>query len=197
MQNQDDYSLQKPVRRNFKRAKVIVSGPNEQLDVDLATMQSLSQDNDGITYLLVAVDVLSRYTWVEPLKNKTAKEVERGLMIILNQAKRRKIRTDGGSEFNNKWVKTLLENRRAVNEVKANYAKRFNRTIKTMIYTEYYMSKSASHAVSTREPYITPRATGPRGDIGRGLIWHVIQILTCNVHYIIYFNHAFDNTCIL
>ena len=65
------------------------------------------------------------------------------------------------------------------------------------LYTEYYMSKSVSHAVSTREPYITPRATGPRGDIGRGLIRHVIQILTCNVHYIINFNHAFDNTCIL
>jgi hypothetical protein len=66
-----------------------------------------------------------------------------------------------------------------------------------MINTEYYMSKSVSHAVLTREPYFTPRATGPRGDIGRGLIRHVIQILTCNVHYIIYFNHAFDNTCIL
>ena len=58
------------------------------------------------------------------------------------------------------------------------------------------MSKSVSHVVSTREPYITPRATGPRGDIDRGLIRHVIQILTCNVHYIIYFNRTFDNTCI-
>ena len=138
MQNQDDYSLQKPVRRNFKRAKVIVSGPNEQLDVDLANIQSLSKDNDGITYLLVAVDVLSRYTWVEPLKNKTAKEVERGLIIILNQAKPRKIRTDGGSKFNNRWVETLLENRHiyhhvTMNEVKANYVERFKRTIKTMI----------------------------------------------------------------
>jgi hypothetical protein len=38
---------------------------------------TIERDNDGITYLLVAVDVLSRYTWVEPLKNKTAKEVER------------------------------------------------------------------------------------------------------------------------
>ena len=64
------------------------------------------------------------------------------------------------------------------------------------IHTEYYMSKFVSDAVSTREPYITPRATGPRGDIGRGLIRHVIQILTCKVHYIIYSNHAFDNTCI-
>ena len=58
------------------------------------------------------------------------------------------------------------------------------------------MSKYVSHAVSTREPNITPRATGPRGDIGRGLIRHVIEILTRNVHYIICFNHAFDNTCI-
>jgi hypothetical protein len=40
----------------IQRAKVIVSGPNEQLDV-------------------------------ETLKNKTTKEVERGLMIILNQAR--------------------------------------------------------------------------------------------------------------
>jgi hypothetical protein len=42
----------------------------------------------------------SRYAWVEPLKNKTAKEGERGLMIILNQVKSRKIRMDEGSEFN-------------------------------------------------------------------------------------------------
>jgi hypothetical protein len=75
---------------------VIVSGPNEQLDVDLEDMQSLSKDNDGIKYLLVAIDVFSRYAWVEPLKNKTAKEVEGGLMIILNQAKPRKIRTTEG-----------------------------------------------------------------------------------------------------
>ena len=66
-----------------------------------------------------------------------------------------------------------------------------------ILNTEYYMSKSVSHVVSIREPCITPRATGPRCDIDRGLIRHVIQILTCNVHYIIYFNHAFDNTCIL
>ena len=71
-------------------------------------------------------------------------------------------------------------------------------TIRTStIYTEYYMSRFISHAVSPREPYITPRATSPRGDIGRRLIRHVVQIFTCNVHYIIYFNHAFDNTCIL
>ena len=53
------------------------------------------------------------------------------------------------------------------------------------INTEYYMSKSVSHAVSTREPYVTLRATCPKGDIYGGFIRHVMQILTCNVHYII------------
>jgi hypothetical protein len=42
-----------------------------------------------------------------------------------------------------------------------------------------------------------PKGHRPEGDLGRGLIRHVIQILICNVHYIIYFNHAFDNTYIL
>jgi hypothetical protein len=66
---------------------------------------------------------------------------------------------------------------------KKNHLKK-NKKKKRSIYTEYYMSKSVSHAVSTREPYITSRATGQRGDVGRGLKLHVIQILTCNVHYI-------------
>jgi hypothetical protein len=51
------------------------------------------------------------------------------------------------------------------------------------ICTEYYMSKYVSHAVSTREPYITPG--GPRGDIGfsgwYGMwyrFWHVMFIMS-------------------
>ena len=38
LHNPDDYSLQKPVRRILKGLKVIVFGPNEQLDVDLVDM---------------------------------------------------------------------------------------------------------------------------------------------------------------
>jgi hypothetical protein len=33
LQNQDDYSLQRPIRRQFKRARVVVSSFDEQLDV--------------------------------------------------------------------------------------------------------------------------------------------------------------------
>lgn len=66
IQKQDDYSLQKPVRRNFKRAKIIVSDRNEQLDIDLADMQSLAKENDQVKYLLVTIDVFSRFVWIKP-----------------------------------------------------------------------------------------------------------------------------------
>ena len=55
--------------------------------------------------------------------------------------------------------------------------------------------KNLLHAVSIRDSYIIPRATDPRSDIGRGLIQHVIQFLTCNVHFIIYFNHTPSMFC--
>ena len=95
----------------------------------------------------------------------------------------------------------LLYNNNFIKDGFSSWIKKISRifyinVIYHIIYTEYYMSKSVSHAVSTRKHYLIPRATVQRADIGRGLIRHVIQILTCNVHYIIYFNHAFDITCI-
>ena len=54
----------------------------------------------------------------------------------------------------------------------------------TIIHTEYYMQKSVSHAILTQNSYINPGATGLWGDIGPGLISHMIQILTSHIHYI-------------
>ena len=38
--------------------------------VDLAGMQSPSKYNKGIKYLLCAIDLLSKYAWVVPIKHK-------------------------------------------------------------------------------------------------------------------------------
>ena len=42
------------------------------------------------------------------------------------------------------------------------------------IIIDYYMSFFISHVISTRDAHISPRAEGPRANMGRGLIWHVI-----------------------
>jgi hypothetical protein len=62
---------------------VVVSSFDEQLDVDLLDMQSLAKYNDNVKYLLVTIDVFSRYVRVRPLKNKTAKAVEKSLLSFI------------------------------------------------------------------------------------------------------------------
>ena len=71
LMKQDAYTLHKPMRRHFKRNRVIVGGIDQQWQMDLADIQSMQKFNDGYRYLLVCIDVFSKYTWVVPLKDKT------------------------------------------------------------------------------------------------------------------------------
>lgn len=43
------------------------------------------------------------------------------------------------------------------------------------------MSKYLTHPITTTDSDISPRVEGQRAYIGQGLIWYVIQILTCIV----------------
>ena len=100
LQNQDDYSLQKPVRQRFKKARVVVSGIDDQFDADLAMVASIMNENDHVKYLLFVIDIFSKFLWVEPLKNKTAKEVVKGFQNIFDKGRKcKKLRTDNGTEF--------------------------------------------------------------------------------------------------
>jgi len=136
----DDYSLQKPVRRSFKRARVEVSGPHEQYDADLADVSNLSKQNSGVRFLLVVIDVFSRFLWVEPVRVKTEKQVLKAFQNVVAQGKiPKRLRTDKGSEFNNQWMKKWCKENNVhyfttQNETKANYAERVIKTLKTMMY---------------------------------------------------------------
>ena len=57
LQNQDEYSLQRAVRRKFKRRRVVVSGTDSQWDIDLANVENIGKYNDSFTYLLFVIDV--------------------------------------------------------------------------------------------------------------------------------------------
>ena len=55
---------------NKKKRKLYSSFRDNIFGVDLADMQSLSKYNKGIKYLLCAIDLFSKYTWVIPIKDK-------------------------------------------------------------------------------------------------------------------------------
>ena len=40
-------------------------------EADLSFVQDVAKENDGVSYLLVTIDVFSKYVWVRPMKNET------------------------------------------------------------------------------------------------------------------------------
>ena len=67
------YSLHKTSRRTFKHNKVYAPEIDSLWEADLAFVQDVAKKHDGVNYLLVVIDVLSKYVWVRPIKNKTAR----------------------------------------------------------------------------------------------------------------------------
>ena len=135
----DSYSVQKQVRHKFKTLQVRVNSIDAQFEADLSYVGNLAKENDGVNYLLFVIDVFSRFLWIEPLKDKTAKSVLNGLTTVISKRKPVRIRVDKGSEFVNRWVKQYLksENIRLFttqNAPKANYVERVQRTFNVLLW---------------------------------------------------------------
>ncbi len=151
VKNQDAYSLHRPVKHRFKRLKVRVNFMNEMFDVDLADLSRYSKENDGIRYLLVAIDILSRYAFVLPLENKKPESVLKAFKEILKTRQPKKVRTDAGSEFRAGFEsylkkKNITHTITRNENIKSNYVERFNRTLKSLI-TRYMTHNNTKHYI--------------------------------------------------
>ncbi|GFT20814.1 uncharacterized transposon-derived protein F54H12.3 [Trichonephila clavipes] len=90
----DSYTLHKPIKKKFKKNRVLVSRMNQQYQADLVDMQSLSKFNDGYRYLLTCICVLSKYAWAIPLHDKNAKTVVSAFEQIFSERVPLKLQTD-------------------------------------------------------------------------------------------------------
>ena len=72
LETKNAHTKYKGFRKSFARLKVIAYDLDEIWSLDLAHVDKLSKQKAGIKYLLIAVDCLSRYLRVEPLKSKYA-----------------------------------------------------------------------------------------------------------------------------
>ncbi len=78
----------------------IVGGIDEEWQMDLADMQSLKHYNDGYRYLLVCIDVFSKYAWIVPIKSKTGPALVEAFKVMLSSGRKpNKIMTDQGTAF--------------------------------------------------------------------------------------------------
>ena len=79
----------------------------------MCQLSSLKNENDGYTYLLVTVDVLSKYAWVEPLRDKSAQTVATAFEKIVKRSNGLLpiyLQTDKGKEFVGTAVQNILKN---------------------------------------------------------------------------------------
>jgi hypothetical protein len=59
------------------------------------------------------------------------------------------------------------------------------------ILIDYYMAFFISHVISIRYIHISPRAEGPKANIGQGLIWHVVWTMPNSVVFNVCSQHVY------
>ena len=137
---EETYTIHRQRTGSFKRSRVIVAGIGDQYDADLMDISSVSEQNDGVTFTLVVIDVFSRKLWVEPMTNKSNEATLVALKKVFKRAPiPRRLRTDKGAEFVGKpmiaYYKSIgVLHYVTYNEQKANYCERVIKTLKKKIF---------------------------------------------------------------
>ena len=105
---QNAYTKHKTYRKKFPRLKVKVFDLNEIWSLDLAHVDKLAKYNGDVNYLLVAVDCLSRYLRVQPMKSKYATTCMEAFKKMIKVKQPKKVWVDQGTEFKGSF-KNLCE----------------------------------------------------------------------------------------
>ena len=143
--------LHKPITRKFQKRRVISNNIDDIWTADLVEMQNFSKWNKGIRYLLMVIDVFSKYGWIRALKNKKAETVYEAFRDIitgdsppmtpsyLKNRKPKMLWTDKGTEFTGKYFRNYLGIKKikpyhTENIEKSSVIERWNRTIKEKIW---------------------------------------------------------------
>ena len=129
--------LHKSVIKKINKRNVYSQFKDNIWGVDLAETRSLSKRIKGIKYLLCAIDLFSKYTFVVPLKDKKGTSITNAFNKIIKQSNRKpnKIWVDQGGEFYNRDFKKWLSSNDIImysifNEGKSVVAERFIRILK-------------------------------------------------------------------
>lgn len=144
LQGIDSYTLHREYHKPRVTNPFYVTRKRQQIQMDLIDISRLKDQNDGITFLLIAIDTFTKYAWVRTLKRKTAELVLAEIKSIMNSStmgprKPESIFFDRGTEFINRNVTNYLNSEgieivHPSSEKKAAVAERFNKTFQILIY---------------------------------------------------------------
>lgn len=162
LESQDAYTLHRPIRRKFPRLHYSVTNIDDLWEADLIELRNLKSYNDGYSYLLTIIDVLSKYAWVEPLRDKTGVGVMKAFQRVLLRSEGRVpvyLQTDKGKEFIARPMQEFLKEndirfRVARNpDIKAAIVERFNRTLKERMW-RYFTHRNTRRYINVLQDIV-------------------------------------------
>ena len=146
LSQQNTYTRHKDRRWRFPRNKVIALFKDEQWQADLAEMVPYATQNNGYRYILVVIDIFTKYAWAAPLKRKDPESVREGFKQIFKEKRIPcKLQTDRGKEFDNNIMKSFYKKHNIIyftstnKTYKCSVVERLNRTLKGRMY-RYFTS---------------------------------------------------------
>ena len=196
LHKQECYLRHFPVKKKFKRTRVVAEGKDFIWQADLVDISSISTFNNNYTFILTVIDVLSKFAWTVPLKSKHDTVMVKAFENILKESRRSPIilSTDKGMEFKSKLFQKCLKNNGityidAQTEHKACVVERFNRTLKEKMW-RYFTAKCTFRYIDALNP-ITQSYNNS---------WHSaiqmkpvdVNVINQNIAYRNLYGHDFD-----
>lgn len=141
LEENDGYTLHREYKSPRHYNPYYVHSRREQVQADLIDIAKIKNNNRGVRFLLLLIDIFTKYMWVITLKSKAGGELQLKLRHWLANLdeKPKNMLTDRGNEFTNAGVQTLLRQNNvtwhpALGTLKAAIAERANKTLQILIY---------------------------------------------------------------
>lgn len=143
-------------RKNFNRRHFEMRGIDDTFQIDLVEMIPHAKENKGFKYVLMVIDVFSKYAWIKKLKSKTGEEVTKAMASIFKENPNRipkNIQSDMGKEFYNSHFQKLMRHHginhySTYSKLKASIVERFNRTILNKLWRMFSLQNGSKKWLS-------------------------------------------------
>ena len=139
LHSKDSYTKFTLAARKFKRMRAFARFRNEIWCMDLAYVDKLSKENNGVKYLLVRQDLFDRTVNAKGMKTNDSQETMKAFSSMITKRNRpKKIWVDKGTEFAGAFKKFCfaegIQVYSTMSETKAAFAERTIRSLKNIIY---------------------------------------------------------------
>lgn len=145
--SQDSFTSFRPLKKNFKRPRVVSPYKNYLWMTDTAYMINFKENNDGYSFFVVFIDTFTRHLIAYPLKTLRASEMIAAMTKAFQDQKCQIMYSDAGTEYTAKLVKAFLKKEKVSqyfsrSDTKSSMAERVIKTIKGKLLK--YMDKKNS-----------------------------------------------------